>query len=70
MRRFDRDLSRRATIGCTRATFLFTLVKRNAAVTTSGILLSLGHLQDLAERGELEGPKGGLRINYRQLGGH
>ncbi|MER9836170.1 hypothetical protein NKJ28_14475 [Mesorhizobium sp. M0145] len=70
MKRFDRDLEPTGDYRLHPGAFFFKLVKRNAAVTTSGILLSLGHLEHLAERGELEGPKGGLRINYRQLGGH
>jgi hypothetical protein len=70
MERFDRDLAPAGDYRLHPGAFFFKLVKRNAAVTTSGILVSLGHLQHLAERGDLEGPRGGLRINYRQLDGH
>jgi len=70
MKRFDRDLEPTGDYRLHSGAFFFKLVKRNAPVTTSGILLSLGHLDHLLERGELTGPRGGLRINYRQLGGH
>jgi len=36
----------------------------------AGILMSLGHLQQLRGDGALAGPRGGLRIAYSELQGH
>ena len=50
--------------------FFFKLVRRYGSTEGGGILLSLGHLQQLLGEGQLTGPRGGLRIAYRELNGH
>lgn len=50
--------------------FFFKLVRRLGATGGAGILLSLGHLQQLLDEGALEGGRGGLQISYRELNGH
>jgi len=50
--------------------FYFKLVRRTGSTKGAGILLSLGHLQHLLADGNLRGPKGGLRIAYKDLKGH
>lgn len=50
--------------------FYFKLVRRLGSTKGAGILLSLGHLQQLLADGALKGPRGGLRIAYNQLQGH
>jgi hypothetical protein len=69
MRRFDRDLAPSAHYRLNSGAFFFKLVRRNAATKSAGILLSLGHLDQLMDGGELSGPAGGLRISYRSLDG-
>jgi hypothetical protein len=70
MRRFDRDLAPHGPYRLNSGAFFFKLVRRNAATKSAGLLLSLGHLEQLMDGGELNGPAGGLRISYRSLGGH
>jgi hypothetical protein len=70
MRRFDRDLAPNGLYRLNSGAFFFKLVRRNAATKSAGILLSLGHLDQLMDAGELNGPAGGLRISYRSLDGH
>lgn len=70
MRRFDRDLAPNGPYRLNSGAFFFKLVRRNAATTSAGILLSLGHLDHLMGGGELSGPAGGLRICYQSLDGH
>lgn len=70
MRRFDRDLAPNGPYRLNSGAFFFKLVRRNAATTSAGILLSLGHLDHLMGGGELGGPAGGLRISYQSLDGH
>ena len=50
--------------------FYFKLVKRTGSTNGAGIMLSLGHLQHLADAGALTGPRDGLRIAYSKLAGH
>ncbi len=50
--------------------FFFKLVRRYGSTGGAGILLSLGHLQQLLREGQLIGPRGGLRIAYSELNGH
>ena len=69
MRRFDRDLAPNGPYRLNSGAFFFKLVRRNAATKSAGILLSLGHLNQLMDGGELNGPAGGLRISYRRLDG-
>ena len=60
MTRFDRDLSPEGAFRLNSGAFFFKLVRRQAAINTAGIVLSLGHLKFLIERGALYGPRGGL----------
>ena len=50
--------------------FFLKLVRRHGSTNGAGILLSLGHLQQLLAEGQLDGPRGGLRIAYSELNGH
>jgi hypothetical protein len=50
--------------------FFFKLVKRFASTNTAGILLSLGHLEQLLAEGVATGPRAGLRLAYGSLKGH
>jgi hypothetical protein len=50
--------------------FYFKLVKRTGSTSGAGIMLSLGHLKQLAGAGALTGPRDGLRIAYSELAGH
>ena len=70
MRRFDRDLAPDGPYRLNSGAFFFKLVRRNAATSSAGILLSLGHLDQMMSEGALTGPAGGLRISYRSLEGH
>jgi hypothetical protein len=70
MRRFDRDLEPEGAYRLHPGAFYFKLVRRRAATNSAGILLSLGHLDQLMDTGELTGPRGGLRLSYSSLAGH
>jgi hypothetical protein len=70
MRRFDQDLEPEGAYRLHPGAFFFKLVRRRAATNSAGILLSLGHLDQLLAAGELSGPRGGLRLSYRTLDGH
>lgn len=70
MRRFDRDLAPDGSYRLNSGAFFFKLVRRHAATGSAGILLSLGHLDQMMSEGALTGPAGGLRISYRSLDGH
>lgn len=70
MRRFDRDLASDGPYRLNSGAFFFKLVRRNAATSSAGILLSLGHFDQMMSEGALTGPAGGLRISYQSLEGH
>jgi len=70
MRRFDRDLDPRGPYRLNPGAFYFKLVRRHAAARSAGILLSLGHLDQMMTEGAAAGPRGGLRISYQSLDGH
>lgn len=70
MQSFDRDLESDGSYRMHSGAFFFKLVKRNAATNSAGILLSLGHLEQLMREGALQGPAGGMRISYDHLAGH
>ncbi|SFH92522.1 hypothetical protein [Methylobacterium brachiatum] len=70
MRRFDRDLDPEGAYRLHPGAFFFKFVRRRAATNSAGILLSLGHFDQLMEAGEFTGEKGGLRLSYRSLDGH
>lgn len=50
--------------------FFFKLVRRLGSTNGAGIMMSLGHLQQLHGAGALSGPRDGLRIAYSELQGH
>jgi hypothetical protein len=70
MARFDRDLAAERPYRLNSSPFFLKLVKRHGATNASGILLSLGHLDQMIADGVATGPLGGLRISYRTLDGH
>lgn len=70
MARFDKDIARKGAYRLSSSPFFFKLIKRNAAINTSAIMLSMEHLDHMITTGPASGPKGGLRISYRELGGH
>lgn len=70
MARFMSDLSPDGVYRLNPGPFFVKLVKRNAATSTAGILLSLEHLQHLMDSDAVSGPRGGLRISYEDLDGH
>lgn len=62
------DLSRSYRMNA--SPFYFKLVRRQGSTQGAGIMMSLGHLQQLQGAGTLAGPRGGLRIAYSELQGH
>lgn len=70
MHRFDRDLEPKGAYRLHPGAFFFKFVRRYAATNSAGILLSLGHFDQLMEAGQLAGARGGLRLSYRSLDGH
>ncbi|RTL53481.1 MAG: hypothetical protein EKK46_09030 [Rhodocyclaceae bacterium] len=70
MERFDKDLDPGGPYRLNPGAFFFKLVRRHAATNSAGIILSLGHLNQLITEGAASGPRGGLRISYKSLGGH
>jgi hypothetical protein len=70
MERFDRPISEPGSYRMTPSPFFFKRVRRYGATGGPGILLSLGHLQQMLAEGRLDGPRGGLRIAYSELNGH
>ncbi|MBB6309707.1 hypothetical protein [Xanthobacter tagetidis] len=70
MRRFGRDLEPDSAYRLHPGAFFFKFVRRRAAANSAGILLSMGHLEQLMAAGELAGARGGLRLSYRSLDGH
>ncbi|RTL91747.1 hypothetical protein EJV44_19120 [Ancylobacter aquaticus] len=70
MRQFDRDLDPTGPYRLNAGAFFFKFVRRHAAARTAGILMSLGHLDQMLQEGNLSGPRGGLRLSYSSLGGH
>lgn len=70
MRHFDRDLAPGGDYRLNCSAFFFKFVRRYARANAAGILLSLGHLDQLMDEGRLAGARGGLRISYQSLDGH
>jgi hypothetical protein len=70
MKSFTRDLSPNGPYRLNSGPFFVKLVKRNASTSTAGILISLEHLTELLKTDAVAGPRGGLRISYRDLDGH
>lgn len=50
--------------------FFLKFVRRDALLDGAGVILSLGHLQQLLRQGALVGPRGGLRLGFKDLAGH
>ena len=67
---FMRDLSPDGPYRLNPVPFFVKLVKRDSKTSTAGILLSLEHLRQLIDTEAVTGPRGGLRISYRDLDGH
>ena len=67
---FMRDLSPDGPYRLNPVPFFVKLVKRDSKTSTAGILLSLEHLRQLIDTEAVSGPRGGLRISYRDLDGH
>lgn len=67
---FDRDLDPNGAYRLNPTSFFFKLVKRNSDIKSAGIILSREHLQSLLQSNSLTGPKGGLKISYKELDGH
>jgi hypothetical protein len=70
MRRFDRDLDPTGAYRLNSGAFYFKFVRRQAAARSAGIVVSLGHFEQLLAEGGLTGPRGGLRLSYDALDGH
>ena len=70
MAQFDRPAGPAGSYRMSPSPFFFKLVRRYGPTGGAGILLSLGHLQQLLSEGQLTGPRGGLRIAYSELNGH
>jgi hypothetical protein len=70
MRRFDLDLSPVGPYRLNSGAFYFKLVKRYASTNSAGIILSLGHLDQMIAQEITSGPRGGFRISYQSLDGH
>lgn len=69
MRSFDKDLDPTFSYRLNPGAFYIKLVKRHADAKSVGIILSLGHLEQLITN-DAVGPRGGLRISFRRLEGH
>jgi hypothetical protein len=65
MKRFDDDLSPDGPYRLNSGAFFFKLVKRFASMNTAGLLLSLGHLEQLLAEGVATGPKPSQLIPFR-----
>lgn len=70
MRGFDQDLDVEAAYRLHPGAFFFKLLRRNSSTKAAGIIISLGHLDHLLNGAQLNGPRGGLRIDYQSLDGH
>jgi hypothetical protein len=70
MAQFDQPAGPAGSYRMSPSPFFFKLVRRYGLTGGAGILLSLGHLQQLLGEGQLTGPRGGLRIAYGALNGH
>ena len=70
MKRFDKDLDPNGPYRLNSGPFFIKLIKRDAKINASSIIISLGHLKQLVAVGDITGPKGGLRISYQKLDGH
>lgn len=70
MKTFDQDLSPTGPYRLHSGAFYFKLVRRHASTKSAGIMLSLGHVEKMIADGDVSGPRGGLRISYKELDGH
>jgi len=51
------------------AVFYLKFVKRDATLAAGGIILPLDHFEVLRDDPDLKGPRNGLRVSYKSLGG-
>lgn len=70
MAKFDSDLAPDGPYRLNAGAFYFKFVRRNAARNSPTLVVSLGHLDRMMKDGEVSGPRGGLRVSYKGLGGH
>ncbi|MGV8931958.1 MAG: hypothetical protein ACOH1R_07610 [Luteimonas sp.] len=70
MAKFDTDLAPDGPYRLNSGAFYFKFVRRNAARNSPTLVISLGHLRQMMEKEEVSGPRGGLRVSYKELGGH
>jgi hypothetical protein len=70
MRRFDREVYCAGPYRLNAGAFFIKMVKREASTSSTGIIISLAHLDELLASGGVVGPRGGLRVSYDELAGH
>ena len=70
MKRFDRDMSPSGPYRLNAGAFFLKFMRRNAEAKSAGFLVSLDHFEGLRAEDELVGPRGGMRLSYRELDGH
>lgn len=70
MKRFDRDMSPSGPYRLNAGAFFLKFMRRNAEAKSAGFLVSLDHFERLRAENKLAGPRGGIRLSYRELDGH
>ncbi len=70
MRRFDADLNSEGPYRLHPGAFFVKMVKRHAAATAAGIVISLGHFDHILDNGGFRGSRGGMRVDHDELNGH
>lgn len=70
MRRLDLDLDPDGPYRLHSGVFYLKFVRRRSSAQSAGILMSLGHFDQLLGSGAFDGPRGGLRLDYGDLAGH
>lgn len=70
MRHFDRDLAPEGEYRLNSSPFYLKFMKRHARANAPGLLVSLGHFDQLLGEGRLIGKRGGMRLDYASLDGH
>tara|TARA_R100000935_G_scaffold58090_2_gene93839 strand:- start:3712 stop:4956 length:1245 start_codon:yes stop_codon:yes gene_type:complete len=70
MRQFDRDLDHQGPYRLHPGGFFLKMMKRRAVATAAGIVISLGHLDQMLNNDGMRGSRGGLRVDHAELDGH